>query len=125
MSKPSVYVVQFWADPKYEQPLMAWLDGGHMAEVASQPGFLGARRIRLDASAAAADGWQAHMMIYEIESRQALEAYFARADLAARFAEERRAFQHALRIERVWGDVELAVGLNAARAGTAAGAAVA
>ena len=114
MAGTCLYVVRFWADPKQCGPLMDWLDRGHMADVASQPGFLGVRRVRLEETAA--DGWQAYLMLYELESRAALQAYFARADLQAKFAEERRPFQDALRIERSWGEVEASVGSGPDRA---------
>ena len=33
-------VVRFWVAPEAEAQVRAWLEGGHVAEVVSQPGFL-------------------------------------------------------------------------------------
>jgi hypothetical protein len=47
-------------------------------------------------------------MIYGLESQRALEAYFASA-LPAKFAGERKPFEHHLRMERDWGHVDFHV----------------
>ena len=93
-------VVRFAIEPGAEARVLAWLDGGHAAEVLRQPGFLWSRRLRLGAHEFA--------MIYGIESRAAFESYEANAELKAKFARERAPFEKHMRIERFCGEVEAA-----------------
>ena len=90
-------VVRFRVAPEAEAQLLRWLDGGHMAEVASQPGFLWAKRIRLEDNA--------YLMIYGIESKAAFEAYESNSALKAKFAKERASFEKHMKIERFAGEV--------------------
>lgn len=39
--------VRFSIAPQAERQVLAWLDGGHVAEVLRQPGFLWCRRSKL------------------------------------------------------------------------------
>ena len=103
MDAPFLYIVRFWVSPAGLATVMGWLENGHMAEVVRQPGFLWVRRVRLAADAS--DGWSAHMMIYGLESEAALQAYFA-SPAPAKFALERKPFEHHLRMERDWGKVD-------------------
>ena len=98
--------MRFWIAPGGEQPVFAWLQGGHMAEVLRQPGFLWVRRLRMPETDAT--GWSAHAMIYGIDSRASYEKYMANRELHERFAREREPFAAKLRIERFAGDVDLA-----------------
>ena len=100
-------VVRFWIAPGGEPQVMRWLEGGHMAEVLRQSGFLWVRRLRLAETDAA--GWSAHAMIYGIDSRASYEKYMANRELHERFAREREPFAARLRIERFAGDVDLAL----------------
>ena len=102
-----LYVVRFWIEPKAREALMAWLEGGHVKEVVSQPGFLWCRQV--DLGEKDDRGWEAHSMIYGIESREAFAAYSANSDLAAKFAREREPFADSLRMERFTGEVTLVV----------------
>jgi hypothetical protein len=97
-------VVRFWIAPGGEAQVMRWLDGGHIAEVLRQPGFLGVRRLKIPEPDAT--GWSAHAMIYGIESRQHYEAYKGNAALHAKFNKQREPFASKLRIERFAGDVD-------------------
>lgn len=106
VEKEAYYVVRFWVPPDNNQ-VLAWLDSRHMAEVATQPGFRWARRVRLEQDAD--DGWHAHLMIYGLESRAALERYFNSA-ARERFGEEAKAYATVLRTERSWGSVEMKIG---------------
>ena len=90
-------VVRFSVEPQAEAQLMRWLDGGHVAEVLSQKGFLWCKRLRL--------GSHEFAMLYGIESRAAFEAYEANAALKAKFARERAPFEKHMRIERFAGEV--------------------
>jgi hypothetical protein len=94
------YITRYWIAPAGEARVLGWLDGGHTAEVASQPGFLAARRIRLEEVDAL--GWRAFTTIYRTESNAAVEAYLKSA-ARERFAREQLAFTDVLRAERSWG----------------------
>jgi len=91
-------VVRFSIEPQAEAQVLRWLDGGHVAEVLRQNGFLWCKRLRL------AD--HEFAMIYGIESRAAFEVYEADAVLKAKFARERAPFEKHMRIERFCGEVE-------------------
>lgn len=91
-------VVRFSIEPHAAAQVLAWLDGGHVAEVLRQTGFLWCKRLRL------AD--HEYATLYGIESRAAFEAYEANAVLKAKFARERAPFEKHMRIERFCGEVE-------------------
>ena len=99
-------VVRFWIAPGGEEPVMRWLDGGHLADVMRQPGFLWVRRLSI--AETDAGGWSAHAMIYGIESQAHYHEYMANHALHAKFAREREPFMSKLRIERFAGEVALA-----------------
>ena len=90
-------VVKFSIAPEAEAQVLRWLDGGHMAEVASQPGFLWCKRIRLQENT--------YLMIYGIESKAAFDAYESNAALKAKFARQRAPFEKQMKIERFSGEV--------------------
>lgn len=90
-------VVKFRIAPEAEAQVLRWLDGGHMAEVASQPGFLWCKRIRLEENT--------YLMIYGIESKAAFDSYEGNAQLKAKFARERAPFEKHMKIERFSGEV--------------------
>ena len=90
-------VVKFSIAPEAEAQVLGWLDGGHMAEVASQPGFLWCKRIRLQENT--------YLMIYGIESKAAFDAYESNAALKAKFARQRAPFEKQMKIERFSGEV--------------------
>lgn len=100
---PYLYIVKFWVHPDSLETVMNWLDGCHMGEVVAQPGFLFVRRVKLEQNSP--DGWSAHMMIYGLESRAALQDYFNSA-APTKFAQERKPFEHHLRMERDFGAVD-------------------
>ena len=99
MKDPEFFlVVRFSVEAQAEAQLMRWLEGGHVAEVLSQKGFLWCKRLRLGAHEFA--------MLYGIESRAAFEAYEANTVLKAQFARERAPFERHMRIERFCGEAE-------------------
>ena len=100
MDEGYFYITRYWIAPAGEGRVLGWLDGGHTAEVASQPGFLAARRIRLEEVDAL--GWRAFTTIYQTEAKSAVETYLKSA-ARARFAREQQAFTDVLRAERSWG----------------------
>ena len=95
-------VVKFSIQPRAERQVLAWLDGGHAAEVLKQPGFLWCKRLRLD-------GEGSYLMMYGIESREAFLAYEGNTKLKTKFAAERAPFERHLRIERFHGEAELSL----------------
>ena len=97
-------VVRFWIAPGGAEQVMAWIEGGHIAEVMRQPGFLWMRRLKI--AETDATGWSAHAMIYGIESRHHYEQYMANKHLHAKFEREREPFATKLRIERFTGEVD-------------------
>jgi hypothetical protein len=103
---PYLYIVKFWVHPDSLKTVMGWLDSRHMAEVVAQPGFLFVRRVKLEQDSA--DGWSSHMMIYGLESKAALQDYFD-GPAPAKFAHERKPFEHHLRMERDFGPVDASV----------------
>jgi hypothetical protein len=90
-------VVRFTIEPQAEAQVLRWLDGGHAAEVARQPGFLWCRRLKCDN--------QTYVMLYGIESRAAFMAYEGNAALKAKFTRERAPFEKQMKIERFHGEV--------------------
>jgi quinol monooxygenase YgiN len=103
MNDPGFFlVVRFWVAPQAESALLGWLDGGHVAEVLRQPGFLWCKRIRLEK---AADGWAGYSQIYAIESKAAFDAYNT-SPVMERFKRERAPFEKHMRIDRFFGQVD-------------------
>lgn len=94
------YIVRYWIAPAAEARVLEYLDGHHTADVVAQPGFLSARRVRLEEVDAL--GWRAFTTIYELESKSALDAYFKSA-ARAKFGREQQAFADVMRVERSAG----------------------
>jgi hypothetical protein len=107
MDAPYFYVVKFWISPQGAPEILHWLDSKHSADVVAQPGFAFVRRVKLEETAS--DGWHAYMMIYGLESRDALMRYFE-SDAPRRYAEERKPFEQHLRTERAWGEIDFKIG---------------
>jgi hypothetical protein len=86
MDAPYFYIVKFWVHPDGLKPVLDWLDRGHMAD----------------------DGWSAYMMIYGLQSQAALQRYVD-GPAPSKFAQERKPFEHHLRMERVFGAIDAAI----------------
>ena len=97
------YIVRYWIAPGAEARVIAWLDGKHTAEMVALPGFRSGRRVRLDERDSM--GWQAFCTIYALDSKAALEAYFANP-IRERFGREIAGFADLMRVERLWGAAE-------------------
>ena len=105
MKEPAFFlVVRFWIAPGGEAQVMRWLEGGHLAEVVRQPGFIWVKRLHM--AETDATGWSAHAMIYGIESKAHYDQYMANHALHAKFSKEREPFAAKLRIERFAGEVD-------------------
>ena len=105
MKEPGFFlIVRFWVAPQAEAQVIDWLDGGHVAEVVRQPGFLWCRRIRL--AEKDANGWSGYWMIYGIASKEDFEGYSANKLLHEKFARERAPFEKQLKMDRFAGPVE-------------------
>ena len=90
--------VRFSIEPQAEAQVMRWLEGGHAAEVAKQPGFLWCRKIK--------GGNGTYMMLYGIESKAAFLGYEGNAPLKKKFADERAPFEKHMKIDRFHGEVD-------------------
>jgi len=84
------YVIRVEVAPDVERAWNDWNTTRHIPEVLAEPGFV--RAIKWRADGAAKDGWVEYWIQYEMESREALEAYLTgdavkrlRADQLARF----------------------------------------
>jgi hypothetical protein len=103
MNEKYFLVVRFHVAPQAEAQMLGWLDGGgHMKEVAGQPGFLWCKRIAVGRNA---DGWNGYSMIYGIASKEDFQRYESNATLKAKFAKERAPFEAHLKIDRFSGEV--------------------
>lgn len=103
MNAAYFYVVRYWIAPEAEARVIAWTDGGHMAEVAAHPGFRWARRVRLEEVDSL--GWRAFTNFYGLDSKAALDGYFA-SPIREKIGREQAAFADVMRSERSWGAVE-------------------
>ncbi|HYC23305.1 MAG TPA: DUF4286 family protein [Candidatus Bathyarchaeia archaeon] len=106
MDAPVLYMVKAWVSPDGGQRYLDWLERKHMAEVIREPGFLWARRCRLDQTDDR--GWQGYLLIYGLEGRRALEDYLA-SPARERFWQELVPFDDVHRAERFFGNVDLAI----------------
>ena len=106
MDAPVLYFVKAWVSPDGGERWLRWLEDKHMAEVLREPGFLWARRCRLEQ--ADEKGWQGWLLIYGLESRDALERYLE-SPARKRFWRELEPFDAVHRAERFYGSVDLAL----------------
>lgn len=93
--------VRFHIEPQAEAQVIAWLDGGHAAEVCKQPGFLWCRRLKGEN--------HTYMMLYGIQSKAAFLSYENNFSLKQKFADERAPFEKHMKIDRFHGEVALSV----------------
>ena len=110
---PLLYFVKAWVRPDGGERWLRWLETKHMAEVVAEPGFLWARRVRLDQTDAR--GWAGWLLVYALASREALEAYL-RSPARARFWRELEPLADVQDAERFWGEVDLRLDVPAADA---------
>ncbi len=106
MNAPVLYFVKAWVSPDGGERWLRWLEEKHMAEVIGEPGFLWARRCRLEQTDE--NGWAGYLLVYALDSRAALDEYL-RSPARARFWQELVPFDDVHRAERFWGTVDLAL----------------
>ena len=111
MNAPVLYMVRAWVAPQGGERYLRWLEEKHMAEVIREPGFLWAKRCRLDQTDDR--GWAGYLLVYGLESRQALEAYLSSA-ARERFWRELEPLNDVHRAERFYGTVDFALKAPAA-----------
>jgi antibiotic biosynthesis monooxygenase (ABM) superfamily enzyme len=110
MDAPVLYVVKAWVSPAGGDRYLRWLEEKHMAEVIREPGFLWARRCRLEQKDE--HGWTGYLLIYGLRSRDALERYL-RSPARERFWRELEPLDDVHRAERLYGVVDLALDAEA------------
>jgi antibiotic biosynthesis monooxygenase (ABM) superfamily enzyme len=103
MNAPVLYMVRAWVSPNGGERYLRWLESTHIAEVLNEPGFLWARKCRLDQ--ADARGWAGYLLIYGVASREALEAYL-QSPARQRFWRELEPFNDVHYAERFYGTVD-------------------
>ncbi len=106
MDAPVLYMVKVWVSPDGGSGYLRWLEHKHMAEVIAEPGFLWARKVHLDQ--VDDKGWEGYLLIYGLESRDALEAYL-KSDARERFWHELEPLNAVHRAERFHGSVDFAI----------------
>ena len=103
MDAPVLYMVRAWVCPGAGDRYLRWLEDTHMREVINEPGFLWARRYRLEQTND--KGWVGYLLIYGLESRAALEAYLHSA-ARERFWRELEPFNDVHSAERFFGTLD-------------------
>jgi len=106
MNAPVLYMVRAWVSPAGGDRYLQWLETKHMAEVIREPGFLWARRCRLEQTDH--QGWAGYLLIYGLQSRAALEAYLNSA-ARQQFWRELEPLNDVHYAERFYGTVDFAV----------------
>ncbi len=100
---PVMLISKFSVSLEGKMQVFEWLNAEHCREIVSQAGFLYSKRVKLEQDDG---GWECYLMLYALESRDALNNYFANKPLQEKFLKEQAPFAHHLRIERWWGMVE-------------------
>ena len=103
MTAPVLYMVRAWVSPTGGERYLRWLESKHMAEVIKEPGFLWARKCRLDQTDD--KGWQGYLLIYGLASRAALDAYM-KSPARERFWKELEPLNDVHHAERFHGAVD-------------------
>ncbi len=103
MDAQILYMVKAWVSPDGGERYLQWLEQKHMAEVIREPGFVWARKYRLDQTDE--KGWVGYLLIYGLKSRAALEAYLD-SPARQRFWKELEPLNSVHRAERFYGAVD-------------------
>ncbi len=94
----TVYLVRAEVEPGVERAWDDWNTRHHIPEVLAEPGFVRARKFRVEG--AAPEGRAEDWILYETESREALEAYLAGEAVKRLRADQTSRFGSAVRLSR-------------------------
>lgn len=103
MNAPVLYMVRAWVSPNGGDRYLRWLEQQHMAEVIKEPGFLWARKCRLEQTDD--KGWHSYLLIYGLVSRAALDAYL-HSPARERFWKELEPLNDVHYAERFYGCID-------------------
>lgn len=93
-----LYGVMVEVDPNEEAAWNEWHTRLHISDVLAQPGFVRATKYKLDTSN---DDWSQYLTVYEIVSREALDAYL-KGDAVVRLRADHYAhYGHCTRLSRM------------------------
>jgi quinol monooxygenase YgiN len=92
------YGVMVEVDPKEEAMWSEWHTRQHILDVLAQPGFVRATKYRLDTSNG---DWHQYLTIYELSSREALDAYLQGEAVTRLRADHYTHFGHCTRLSRM------------------------
>ena len=67
-----MYAIKIEVDPNHEGTWDEWNTRQHMPDVLAQPGFVRATKYKIDSPNGE---WSQYLTLYEVESREALDAY--------------------------------------------------
>ena len=99
-------MVRVWIAPEGGERYLHYLESQHMAQVIREPGFLWARKCRLEQPDE--KGWPGYLLIYGLDSQAALDAYLV-SPARDRFWKELQAFGNVQHAERFYGAVDFAL----------------
>ena len=92
------YAVLVEIDPQQEAMWSEWHTRQHIPDVLAQPGFVRATKYRLDT---ANGDWHQYLTVYEIVSREALDAYLQGEAVTRLRADHYYHFGHCTRLSRM------------------------
>ncbi len=92
------YAVMVEVDPKEEATWYDWHTRQHIPEVLTEPGFVRATKYRLDTSNG---DWHQYLTVYELASREALDAYLQGEAVTQLRADHYARFGHCTRLSRM------------------------
>ncbi len=101
-----LYMVRSWVDPDHGAPYLQWLESKHMAEVVAEPGIEWAWKIALNQTDD--KGWNGYLLVYGVESTDALERYLNSA-ARERFWQELKPYETIHTSERFYGAIDFAI----------------
>jgi hypothetical protein len=93
-----LYGVMVEIDPKEETAWNEWHTRQHVPEVLAQPGFMRATKYRLDTPNGE---WSQYLTVYELESREVLDAYLQGEAVSRLRADHYAHFGHCTRLSRM------------------------
>ena len=92
-----IYAINAEVNPIDEATWDEWQTRHHMPDVLSQPGFLRVTKYKIDAPA---DGWSQYLIMYEVASREALDAYLSGEAVTRLRADHYSRFGYSTRLSR-------------------------